>query len=128
METRGMTETPFDFGCLTRRGVPFRRFDAGEKIFLEDDLGGCMYVVRSGRVEVLSFGTVLESIGPNGMFGEMALIDDLPRSAAALACEPTEAAVIDRSTFQFLVREDADFALRIMRLLADRIRRMNDAR
>jgi CRP/FNR family cyclic AMP-dependent transcriptional regulator len=123
-----MTEVPFDFDCLTRRGVPLRRFDAGEKIFLEDDLGNCMYVVRSGKVEVISFGKVLENVGPNGMFGEMAMIDDLPRSAAAIACKPTEAAAIDKDTFRFLVRQDPEFALRIMRLLANRIRRMNDAR
>ena len=44
-----------------------------------------MYVVRSGAVDVITFGKVLERIGPGGMFGEMALIDDAPRAAAALA-------------------------------------------
>ncbi|MCK5550546.1 MAG: cyclic nucleotide-binding domain-containing protein, partial [Hyphomicrobiaceae bacterium] len=86
-----MTEAPFDFSCLTRRGVPIQKFDAGEKIFLEDDSGGCMYVVQSGKVDVITFGSVLETVGPGGMFGEMALIDDGPRSAAALANEATEA-------------------------------------
>jgi len=123
-----MTETPFEFDWLTRRGVPFRRFDAGERIFLEDDTGDCLYVVRSGHVDVITFGTVLESVGPGGIFGEMALIDDGPRSAAALAAEATEVAVIDKAMFHALVREEPAFALRIMQVLTDRIRRMGRLR
>lgn len=119
-----MTEAPFDFSCLTRRGVPIQHFDAGEKIFLEDDSGGCMYVVQSGKVDVITFGSVLETVGPGGMFGEMALIDDGPRSAAALANEATEAAAIDKAMFVQLVREEPEFALRVMRLLTERIRRI----
>jgi len=123
-----MAEPPFDFDTLTKRGVPFRRFDAGEKIFLEDEIGDCMFVVRSGGVEVITFGTMLENIGPGGMFGEMALIEDLPRSAAAIATAPAEVAVIDKPTFVSLVREDPDFPFRLMRLLANRIRRMGATR
>jgi len=123
-----MTETPFEFDWLTRRDVPFRRFDAGERIFLEDDAGDCLYVVRSGQVDVITFGNVLESVGPGGMFGEMALIDGGPRSAAALAAEATEVAVIDKAMFHALVREEPEFALRIMHVLTERIRRMGRLR
>ena len=123
-----MIEAPFDFSVLTRRDVPIQNFDAGEKIFLEDDTGECMYVVRSGTVDVITFGSVLETIGPGGMFGEMALIDDGPRSAAALASQPTEVAVIDKAMFLQLVREEPEFALRIMRLLTERVRRVARSR
>lgn len=115
----------FDFGCLTRAGVPIQHFDAGERIFLEDNTGDCMYVVRSGRVDAITFGRALESIGPGGVFGEMALIDSGPRSAAALAASETDVAVIDKETFLALVREEPKFALHIMRVLAKRIRRMS---
>jgi CRP/FNR family transcriptional regulator, cyclic AMP receptor protein len=71
---------------------------------------------------------VLESVGPNGIFGEMAMIDDGPRSAAALTSEPTELAIVDKSTFLTLVREEPEFALCVMRVLAQRIRRMGAAR
>jgi CRP/FNR family transcriptional regulator, cyclic AMP receptor protein len=123
-----MTEEPFDFAPLIRCGVKFRRFDAGERIFLEHDPGDCLYVVHNGRVDVITFGTVLESVGPNGIFGEMAMIDDGPRSAAALTSEPTELAVVDKSTFLRLVREEPEFAMRVMRVLAQRIRRIGAAR
>ena len=107
--------------------MPLQHFDAGEKIFLEDEIGACMFVVRSGRVDVITFGRALEKIGPDGIFGEMALITDEPRSAAAMAAEATEVAVIDRDAFLALVRQEPQFALRIMRVLAERIRRMNPA-
>jgi CRP-like cAMP-binding protein len=59
------------------------------------------------------------------MFGEMALIDGSSRSATAVAAEPTEVAPIDKTAFAHLVRQDPDFALRVMRLLTQRIRQMN---
>ena len=102
-----MTQSLFDPEILARRGLPLRRFDAGERIFLEDDAGECMYVVRSGAVDVITFGTVLERVGPGGMFGEMALIDEGPRAAAALAAEATEVAVIDRDAFHAIVEGGA---------------------
>jgi CRP-like cAMP-binding protein len=120
-----MTEAWLDFSLLTRAGFPLRSYAAGEKIFVQDDEGSAMYVVRSGRVSIMTYGTVLESVGANGMFGEMALIDGSPRSATAVAAEPTEVAPIDRKAFAHLVRQDPDFALRVMRLLAARIRQMN---
>jgi CRP-like cAMP-binding protein len=123
-----MSQAPFDFDILVRRGVPLRRFEPGERIFLEDDAGDCLYVVRTGTVDVITFGRVLETVGPNGIFGEMALIDDGPRSAAAMAREATEVAVIDKATFHALVREEPEFALGIMCLLTGRIRRMGRAR
>jgi CRP/FNR family cyclic AMP-dependent transcriptional regulator len=118
-------EAWLDFSLLTRAGFPLERYAAGERIFVEDDEGRAMYVVRSGRVTILTHGTVLESVGPNGMFGEMALIDSAPRSATAVASEPCEVAPIDKAAFAHLVRQDPDFALRVMRLLAQRIRQMN---
>jgi CRP-like cAMP-binding protein len=123
-----MTQDAIDLGCLDRRNAPLRRLEAGERVFLEDDAGDCMFVVRSGKVDVITFGNVLESVGPGGVFGEMALIDGGPRSAAALAAEATEVAVIDKAIFETLVREEPTFALAIMRLLVGRIRRMGRSR
>lgn len=120
-----MDEAWFDFSLLTGAGFPLLRYAAGDRIFVQDDDGSCMYVVRSGKVNITTFGTVLESIGPNGVFGEMALIDGSPRSATAVASEPTEVAPIDRAAFAHLVRQDPDFALRVMRVLTARIRQMN---
>lgn len=118
-------DQPFDFSLLDRIGAPRRHFDAGEKIFLEHDPGDAMYMVRSGRVDVITYGTVLENVRAGGIFGELALIDDGPRSAAAMAAEPTEVVAIDKPTFLAVIRSDPQFALKVMSLLAMRLRRMN---
>ncbi|HML30042.1 MAG TPA: cyclic nucleotide-binding domain-containing protein [Hyphomicrobium sp.] len=118
-------DEPFDFSVLDRIGAPFRHFDAGEKIFLEEEAGNAMYMVRSGRVDVITYGIVLENVRAGGIFGEMALIDDGPRSAAAIAAEPTEVVAIDKPTFLAVVRDDPQFALKVMSLLATRLRRTN---
>jgi CRP/FNR family transcriptional regulator, cyclic AMP receptor protein len=107
--------------------APLSSYDAGEKIFLQDDAGGRMYLVRSGRVQILTSGTVLENVGPGGLFGEMSLVDDAPRSAAAIALEPTEVAIIDRPMFLALIQQQPECALQVMALLANRIRKMNES-
>ncbi len=122
-----MSEHSFDTSMLERRGIPLKRFEAGERIFLERDAGDAMYVVRSGAVDVISFGETLERVGVGGVFGELAIINDAPRAAAALASQPTEVAVIDKPTFLALVAEEPDFAVAIMDLMAERVRRQADA-
>jgi len=117
----------FDFDLLARGGFPLQRFEADTRIFIEDDPGKCMYVVRSGKVGILSRGTVLENVGPNGIFGEMALIDESPRSASAVAREPTEVAVIDEKAFLYLVGKDPAFALDLLRQLTVRLRRTTES-
>ena len=118
-------DSPFDFSILDQIGAPYRFFEAGEKIFLEDDAADAMYMVRSGRVDVITYGTVLENVRAGGIFGELALIDDGRRSAAAMATEPTEVVQIDKQTFLAVIRNDPEFALRVMSLLANMLRRMN---
>jgi CRP-like cAMP-binding protein len=122
-----MAQPSFDFELLARGGFPLQRFERNAKIFVQDDPGECMYVVRSGKVGILAGGAVLENIGPNGTFGEMALIDGGPRSATAVAREPTEVAVIDEKAFLYLVEKNPAFALDLLRRLTVRLRRTTES-
>jgi CRP/FNR family transcriptional regulator, cyclic AMP receptor protein len=100
------------------------RFEAGGVIFSEGDKGADrMYIVRSGTVEIFIGNRLVETILPNGMFGEMALVDGEPRSATARAREACELAPIDRRVFVLMVDEAPNFALNVMRVMADRLRR-----
>lgn len=99
-----------------------RVLEAGEPVFFEHQQGEEMYAVLSGRIDVLTYGKVLEQVGPGGLFGEMALIDEGPRSAAALATERSEVFVVSRGLFLTLVAEDPSFALHVMKVLAHRLR------
>jgi CRP-like cAMP-binding protein len=95
---------------------------AGDVIFEEGQPGQEMYGVISGAVELRrSDGTVFR-VGPDGTFGEMALIDGSPRSTSAVAAEDTVLAVIDQKKFIFLVQETPMFALQVMSSLAERLR------
>lgn len=122
-----MTEMAFDFDLLARGGFPLKSFEPDDRIFVQDDDGDCMYVVRTGRVGITVSGAVMETVGPNGIFGEMALIERAPRSATAIAREPTEVAVIDEQAFLYLVEHNPGFALNLLRRLARRLRRMNES-
>ncbi|WP_052743844.1 Crp/Fnr family transcriptional regulator [Candidatus Filomicrobium marinum] len=115
----------FDFDHMERLGARSHSFDAGEKIFLQNEHGNVLYVVRTGRVEVITFGKVLEKVGANGIVGEIAFVDGGPRSAAALASEKTDVMVLDKDAFSAIIREDPDFALHVMRVMAERLRRLN---
>jgi CRP/FNR family cyclic AMP-dependent transcriptional regulator len=122
-----MATDGFDFEALVRGGYPLQRFAEGERIFTADDEGATMYVVRSGKVAIMSGGAVLETLGPSGIFGEMALIDGEPRSATAVAREPTEVAVIDERAFLYLVERNPGFALDLLRKLSQRLRRTTES-
>lgn len=117
-----MSDHYFDCNMLIQRGIPLKRFDAGERIFLEHDAGDAMYVVRSGAVDIITFGRVLEHVQAGGIFGELALINDAPRAAAALASQPTEVVVINKPTFLALTTEEPEFALAVMEIMSRRMR------
>jgi CRP/FNR family transcriptional regulator, cyclic AMP receptor protein len=121
-----MAKSAFDFDLLVRGGFPLERFEEGSRIFVQDDAGNCMYVVRSGKVGIVANGAILETVEPNGTFGEMALIDGSPRSATAIAREATEVAVINERAFLYLIEKNPGFALDLMRLLTRRLRRTTE--
>lgn len=111
--------------AIVAAGAMHRTYEAGEKVFLEDDYGSSLFVVQSGRVDILTYGTVLENVAPSGFFGEMALVDTGTRSAAAIAAQPSALLEIDKAAFLKLISANPEFALTVMTRMAKRIRRMN---
>jgi CRP/FNR family transcriptional regulator len=99
---------------------------AGEVLFREEDFGDEMYLVRSGRVSIyqeLGEGPALiEVIEPGGYFGEMAIIDDLPRTATATADADTNL-VLHKNDFRTAVQDYPDIAFEIFREFTRRLRR-----
>ena len=78
-------------------------------------------------MEVRSGNRLLETLGDNDIFGEMALIDDEPRNATVVAVTDVTVAPVSEKQFLFLVRHTPFFALRVMRTLAERLRRQDRA-
>lgn len=81
-----------------------------------------MYVVISGTVAVSIQSKVVEKIGPGGVFGEIALVDQGPRAATAVAEADCELLQIGRNAFLELVREKPAFGLALLRVFAERLR------
>jgi CRP/FNR family cyclic AMP-dependent transcriptional regulator len=102
-----------------------RTFQAGETIFSTYDMGAEMYVVLDGEVDLTIGDRVVETLGPGASFGEMALIDQAPRTATATAKSEVRLAVLPEKRFLFLVQQHPEFALEIMKVMADRLRKMN---
>jgi CRP-like cAMP-binding protein len=100
-------------------------FPAGQAIFHAGDPGQTMYVVMVGEVEILDGPLVLEVAGPGSIFGELALIDDEPRSATVVAKTDCHLVPVDRRRFQYMVQETPFFALAVMKVIADRLRQKN---
>src|ERR1700732_717668 len=82
---RGTMPSDPDFLNLFRHETTIVRLAPGEALFTEGDPGTCMYVVRSGAVRVSTGTTELEQLGPGSILGEMALIEETPRSATVTA-------------------------------------------
>ncbi len=101
-------------------------FPEGQVIFTEDETGNDAFVIIEGEVAVSYKGHQLETVGSGGLIGEMALVDHQTRSATATAKTEVKAVKIDKSRFTFMVQETPMFALEVMRIMADRLRREHE--
>lgn len=103
---------------------------AGELVFAEHDLGDEMYLVRSGRVsiqqDVAGERTTVDVVTTGGHFGEMAIIDDRPRSATAVAEEDTSLLVLHKNDFRSAVHDYPDIAFEVFRELTRRLRQSDN--
>jgi len=102
-----------------------RPVTAGTVIFNEGDAADAMYVVREGEVELRIHGHAVSRTGPNGIFGETALVGMTSRLASAVATMDSTLVPIDFARFGYLIRYAPSFALVVMRTMAERLRAMD---
>ncbi|HUB51938.1 MAG TPA: EAL domain-containing protein [Terracidiphilus sp.] len=110
------------------QGSAKRQFSKGEALMREGERGDCAYIIESGNVEILvqRDGQLLQisTRGPGSLLGEMAMIDDKPRTATVRALEDCTAIEITREDFAYRV-ENADPVLKmVMRIVTSRYRDM----
>ncbi len=107
-----------------------KKIPAGTALFREGDQGEEMYIIQSGKVKISKrirgVEKTLATLEKGEFFGEMAVLNDKPRSATAEAIEDCQMIVIDRATFDTLIRGNAEIAVRFIKRLADRLRETND--
>ncbi len=104
----------------------YQPFEPGQAIFREGEPGDSLYIVAEGQVDIVLGARILETVGPGGILGELALIDDKPRSASAIARTACLLAPVNREHFLALVQRTPLFALQVMRAIANRLRRTTD--
>ena len=98
-------------------------FSVGEAIFQQGEPGDTLYIVAEGQVDIRIDDQLIETIGAGDILGEMALIEDLPRSASAIAATDCLLVPITRQHFLTLIQRTPLFAIQVMRVLPNRLRR-----
>lgn len=119
-----------------RRG---RKYEQGRTIFMEQNRGEEMYIIVEGEVEILKtydhqklfddpelrdakLSEVLNVLGPGDFFGEMALLNDVPRMATAKARTDVEVIVLTRFDLENLMMTSPRIAVQMMKSIAERLR------
>ena len=120
-----MSHDGIDFKLLVGQDIPTRSYEAGEIIFREGDPATELFIIKEGRVDILSGNRLLDGIDGHGIFGEMALIDAASRSATAVAASDVTVVPISEKQFLFLVSQTPFFALNLLKVLARRLRATN---
>ena len=105
-----------------------RMFNQGAVIFRENEQGSEMFIIIQGVVEIRkstgpSSSKILTTLKKGDMFGEMAIIEKQPRSATAVAVQPTRVLVLNERLYDAMLGSNPDFARKMNRVLSERIRR-----
>ena len=107
-------------------------FAIGETIFREGDSGSRAYIIQRGKVDIVKDvdgeEVLVGSIGPGGIFGEMALIDNEPRMASAVAVECTVCIIVTSVMFQKKMNGLDPFLAGVLRILVENIRSIQNAK
>ncbi len=102
-----------------------RTFAPGEYCFREGETGQEMFVILAGTADIMLRGKTLDTLGPGSLFGEMAVIDHRARSADVVARSEIRVAPIDQERFIYLITHHPFFAIEVMKVMADRLRRLD---
>lgn len=101
------------------------RIAAGQPLFSEGEEGHRLFVLTTGKAEIIVNNRVVEAIQHGNIVGEMGLVSPGPRSATVVALTDCEFVAIDEKRFQYLVQQTPFFAMQVMRVLAERLRAAN---
>lgn len=112
-----------DLARMAKVVVP-RTYPAGESIVEEGGQAVAFYVIVKGKVEIKKGGDLLNTLGPGESFGEMSLLDGLPRATTVVAAEDTECLVMTRWDFTAELGTNPSIALAMLPILSKRIRRL----
>ena len=107
-----------------------RRYPKDTVVFFENEEGDSFFMILEGRIKVTILGddgreVILSMLGPGDFFGEMALLDNEPRSATAIAVEESELLQLHRTDFQTVLTDNRSITTALIKILTARLRRAN---
>jgi CRP-like cAMP-binding protein len=107
-----------------------KRYPKDTVVFFENEEGDFFFTILEGRIKVTILGddgreVILSVLGPGDFFGEMALLDNEPRSATAIAVEESELLSLHRNDFQSVLNDNRSITSALIRVLSARLRRAN---
>jgi len=109
-------------GMTSKYGVSYQPDDV---IFLEYEPGDSFYLIQSGRVKIIKVvkgaEKLLDILGPGDIFGEMAILEDAPRSASAIAAEDVKLLLFRKENFDVILQSNPAMALKLLKIFAKRI-------
>jgi CRP/FNR family transcriptional regulator, cyclic AMP receptor protein len=116
--------------ALIARTVFERKFDAGDAIVREGEMGVGAFMIRKGKVAVTKEqdgreDEELATLGPGEIFGEIALLLDVPRTATVRAVEPTELLGLTAWNFRAELQKSAELSYQLLRIMARRLAEAN---
>ncbi|EKU99269.1 cNMP-binding protein [Leptolyngbya sp. PCC 7375] len=115
METLNLFIHPADFVTV----------NAGDIIFEQDQVSETMYVLIEGEVVIQRDGENVVTLGPKTILGEMAILENRPHFASAIAKTICQLIPISQERFRFLVEQTPNFAFDMMTMMAERLHQMN---
>lgn len=117
-----MSAGKIDFRILDRPDIPVRKYTQGTTILQKGGVAREMFLLRKGLVDILLHDKVVEEVGPGGIFGEMALIDDGARMASATAVTETVLQLIPGNVVREKMQGTDPFVRALLRILVNNLR------
>jgi CRP-like cAMP-binding protein len=117
---------PKDLKVIAALAKPYK-FPAGEQIVAQGDTSARFYLITEGTADVFVNGKRVAQLGPDEYFGEMAVIDRLPRSASVVATTPVSSLSLASFSLRPVLRQNPDVALKLLVKLSIRLRRAEAA-
>lgn len=119
-----------DLALIEQRAIS-RSYPKGSMVIREGEEAVSLYVISSGAVKVFMDNEegkeiILNMLGPGEHFGELALIDERPRSASVMTTEASRFMVITKQQFREILAQNPDLAISIIRQLSARVRLLSD--
>jgi len=102
-------------------------FDAGQYIVRQGQVGTGFYLITGGRAKVVRGGQVLNRLGPGDFFGELSVLDQLPRMAHVITEEPTSCLALASWDFSKLLEENPKITISLLREVARRLREATES-